>query len=89
MEGTSDIHICSINVNAITVEKFSIILSVMKRLDTDVFVCIDTRHRESSSRRFTKIAQHILGDGAKALHSLIAFHKTSKNKYRILFGLQP
>jgi len=76
LEGTPDIHNCSFNVNAITVEKFSIILSVIKRLDIDLFVCIDTRQRESFSRRFMTMAQHILGSGANVLHSPIVFHMT-------------
>jgi len=86
--GIVDIHICSYNVNSITDEKFSVILSVMKRLNIDVFVCVDTRHRESSSRRFTKAAKHVLGDGAKVLHSPIASHLTSRNKYHTSVGGQ-
>jgi len=60
----------------------------MKRLNIDVFVCVDTRHRESSLKRFTKKAKLILGDGAKVLHSPVASHLTSRNKYYTSVGGQ-
>ena len=50
----------------------------MKVLSIDVFICVDTRHRESSSRAYTKQAQHVLGPGTRVVHSPIAAHKSLK-----------
>ena len=70
-----NIKICTYNVNSLNPHKLTIILSVMKVLAIDVFVCTDTRHRESSSRACTLQAKHILGLEARVVHSPIKAHK--------------
>jgi len=41
-----NLKICPYNVNSLNQYKLAIILSVMKVLSIDVFICVDTRHRE-------------------------------------------
>ena len=61
----------------------------MKVLSIDVFVCIDTRHRESSNRAYTKQAQQALGSRTRVVHSPIADHKALKrDKYLSSVGGQ-
>jgi len=46
----------------------------MKVLSIDVFICVDTRHKESSNRAYTKQVQQVL----PGFHSPIAAHKSLK-----------
>jgi len=70
-----NIKICAYNVNSLNPHKLAIILSVMKVLAIDVFVCTDTRHRESSSRAYTLQAKQVLGLETRVVHSPIKAHK--------------
>ena len=64
-----DIRICTLNMNSMTDDKFISILALIKHLQIDVFVCTDTRHRESSSGFYTRQAKLLLGSHTRVLHS--------------------
>jgi len=84
-----NMKICSYNVYSLNQYKLAIILSVMKVLSINVFVCIDTKHREYSNRAYTKQAQQVFGSGTRVVHSPIADHKALKRaKYLSSVGGQ-
>jgi hypothetical protein len=85
---TTDINICTLNVNSLSDDKFTCILAAMEHQGMDVAVLTDTRHRESSAKKYTNRVKEALGPLAKCLHAPIAPHKNRKGGYQGSVGGQ-
>ena len=74
----SDISVCTLNTNSLSEDKLSCILPVLQLLSIDILVLTDTRHRESTCKRYTSQVKLTLGPHAKCIHLPVPTHLTKK-----------
>ena len=83
---TSDISICTLNINSLSSSKLTCVLAAMFYQKIDVFVLTDTRHRESTVKGYNTQVKDLLGPHSRCIHSPVAPHSTKRGFHSSVGG---